>query len=258
MTRPFERIGVVPCSHTRLVGGSRTSAVGLRHDIEVRQDPGAWKPTFGAGRLDFRRCSPPRAQGYGGGVSWSRWSWAASATPTAASDDLALPDLTRRHAGRERAVDALAFVLAVSLGALFLSPELHDNPDPWSTSPDRRRRRGRRAGLRLAVVAASMARRLSLSCACCWGRSRAPRPRPDFWRCPPWPYIAPRVRTMVVSLLWVPSLLAYAVYSPTTGPVSVVLFVMPLVLAAERLGHVHQGPPTAAAVLARASPASRG
>ena len=38
--------------------------------------------------------------------------------------------------------------------------------------------------------------------------------------------------TVVATLLWIPSLLAFAVYSPTTGPVSVVLLLMPLALAA--------------------------
>jgi hypothetical protein len=50
----------------------------------------------------------------------------------AACDDLPLPDLSRRHAGRERAVDTVALLLAVVLGALVVSPELHDNPDPLS------------------------------------------------------------------------------------------------------------------------------
>jgi signal transduction histidine kinase len=42
--------------------------------------------------------------------------------------------------------------------------------------------------------------------------------------------------TVVVTLLWLPSVLAFAVYSPTTGPISVVLFVMPLALAATGWG----------------------
>ena len=42
--------------------------------------------------------------------------------------------------------------------------------------------------------------------------------------------------TVLVTVLWLPSVLAFAVYSPTTGPVSVVAFVMPLALAASGWG----------------------
>jgi signal transduction histidine kinase len=46
----------------------------------------------------------------------------------------------------------------------------------------------------------------------------------------------PARQAVLVSLLWVPALLAFAAYSPTTGPVAVVAFVMPLVLAASGWG----------------------
>jgi signal transduction histidine kinase len=42
--------------------------------------------------------------------------------------------------------------------------------------------------------------------------------------------------TVVVTALWIPALLAYAAYSPTAGPVSVLLFVVPLTLAASGWG----------------------
>ena len=74
------------------------------------------------------------AQVYGEFVSQLHWSRAAPAGPAAASDDLPLPDLTRSHAGREPAIDALAVLLAIGLGALFLSPELHDNPVPLTAT----------------------------------------------------------------------------------------------------------------------------
>src|SRR5687768_2020075 len=100
--------------------------------------------------------SPTASQVYGESVSRSRWSWAALAGP-AAADDMPLPELTLSHAGRERAVDALAFLLAVALGALFLSPELQDNPDPLSAT-------------QIAVdVSAGL-----LACACLWWRRRWP------------------------------------------------------------------------------------
>jgi signal transduction histidine kinase len=40
----------------------------------------------------------------------------------------------------------------------------------------------------------------------------------------------------VVTALWLPSVLVYALYSPTTGPVAVAAFVMPLALAASGWG----------------------
>jgi signal transduction histidine kinase len=46
----------------------------------------------------------------------------------------------------------------------------------------------------------------------------------------------PARQAVLVSLLWVPALLVFAAYSPTTGPVAVVAFVMPLVLAASGWG----------------------
>lgn len=180
--------------------------------------------------------SPAHARGYGGQVSWSRWSRAAAGqTATAASDDLSLPDPARRHAGRERAVDAAVLLLAVALGALFLSPELHDNPDPWSAR-------------QIAVDVGGGA----VACAALWWRRR--RPVGVALLCmlagivsssaTPAGLLAlsslavhrPARPTIVVSMLWVPCLLAYAIYSPTTGPGAVVAFVMPLVLAASGWG----------------------
>lgn len=131
-------------------------------------------------------------------------------------------------------MDALTVLLAVALGALFVIPELRDNGVPST-----------------AQVAVDLSAG-ALACASLWWRRR-------------WP-VAVAVACMLlgtvsssatpaglvaltslavhrparpvvsVGLLWVPSLLAYAVYSPTTGPVSVVAFVMPLVLAASGWG----------------------
>ena len=174
-------------------------------------------------------------QVYGEVVSPARWLRAALASPAPASEDLPLPDLTRSHAGRERAVDALAFLLAVGLGALFLSPELHDNPDPLSAT-------------QIAVDVCAGA----LACASLWWRR--PWPVGVALAClllgtvsssaTPAGLLAlsslavhrPARPTVVVTLLWLPSVLAFAAYSPTTGPVSVVLFVMPLALAASGWG----------------------
>ena len=179
--------------------------------------------------------SPAGPRVYGGGVSWSRWSWTASAAPTAASDDLPLPDVTGRHVGRERAVDALLVALAVALGALFLSPELHDNPVPWSTTQiavDV-------VGGVLACVALWWRRRwpvgVALLCLLAGTVSSSATPA-GLLALSSLAVHRPSRPTVLVSLLWVPSLLVFAVYSPTTGPVAVIAFVMPLVLAASGWG----------------------
>ncbi|MCY4728547.1 histidine kinase [Nocardioides sp. STR2] len=163
-------------------------------------------------------------------LSPSTWT-AVGHIPAAGSDDLALPDPMRRHVGRERVVDAAVLVLAVVLGALFLTPELHDNPDPWSTR-------------QIAVDVAGGV----VACAALWWRRRWPVGVAVLTMlagvvsssATPAGLLAlsslavhrPVRPTVLVGLLWVPSLLAYAAYSPTTGPGAVVAFVMPLVLAA--------------------------
>jgi signal transduction histidine kinase len=175
------------------------------------------------------------ARVYGGLVSQSRWSWAALAGQAAAPDDLNPPDLTGSHAGRERAVDALVCLVAVGIGALFLSPELHDNPDPLSTT-------------QVAVDASAGV----LACASLWWRRRWPvgvalaclvlgavsssATPAGLLALSSLAVHRPSRSTVVITLLWIPSVLAFAVYSPTTGPVSVLAFVMPLALAASGWG----------------------
>ena len=223
------------CSHPRLVGPSYTSAGVLRGPADVLG--------LRAPQVDFRRrasqlssMSPARARGYGWQVSWSRWSWTvAGQTPAAASDDLPLPDLARRHAGRERAVDAAVLLLAVVLGALFLSPELHDNPDPWST----RQIAVDVVGGAVACVALWWRRRwpvgVALLCMLAGIVSSSATPA-GLLALSSLAVHRPARRAILVGLLWVPSLLAYAAYSPATGPGAVVAFVMPLVLAASGWG----------------------
>ena len=168
----------------------------------------------------------------------SRWrsSWTAPARPAAAdSDDLLLPELSGGHTGGGRPVDALAVLLAAVLGALFLSPQLHDPATPLAASY-----------VTIDITAGVLA------CGLLWWRRR--------WSVPvavgclllgvvsssatPAGLLAlsslavhrPTRTTAVVTALWVPSVLAYAAYSPTTSPVSVVLFVVPLALAASGWG----------------------
>jgi signal transduction histidine kinase len=136
---------------------------------------------------------------------------------------------------RDKAVDVMACILAAVLGALFLTPALRDGGEALSTQ-------------RVLVDACCGA----LACVALWWRR-------------PWPVgVAvvcaalgtlsvsatpagllalsslavhrPTRPTLLVAALWLPSVLLFAVYSPTTGPVSVVLQVIPLVLAAVAVG----------------------
>jgi signal transduction histidine kinase len=168
---------------------------------------------------------------YGVVVSSTRWSWAAPAMSDLAPDELSAPELVGAHAGREKAVDVLVVVLAVALGALFLSPELHDNPHPWTP-----------AEIGIDVGGGVLA------CAALWWRRRWPAGAAVVClvagvvssSATPAGLLAlsslavhrPARQAVLVGLLWVPALLVFAAYSPTTGPVEVVAFVMPLVLAA--------------------------
>ena len=146
-----------------------------------------------------------------------------------------LPDQTGNQAGRDRAVDALALVLALGLGGLFVSPELHDNPDPLTAT-------------QIAVDLSAGA----VACATLWWRRRWPVGVAVLClllgtvssSATPAGLLAlaslavhrPTRPTVVVTLLWLPSVLLFAAYSPTTGPISVVLFVMPLALGAAGWG----------------------
>jgi signal transduction histidine kinase len=185
--------------------------------------------------LDFRRWPRDDVPVYGEVVSLSRWSWAALARSATASDDLPLPDLTRSRAGRERAVDALVVFLAVGVGALFLSPELHDNPEPLSAT----------------MIAVDVSAGL-LACASLWWRRRWPlevalaclllgvfsssATPAGLLALSSLAVHRPVRPAVLVTLLWIPSVLAFAAYSPRTGPVTVLLFVMPLALAATGWG----------------------
>ncbi|WP_325003033.1 sensor histidine kinase [Intrasporangium sp.] len=161
-------------------------------------------------------------------------SWVALAGP-AAYVDLPSPEWARSHAGRERAVDALAFVLAVVLGALFVSPELHDNPDPWSAT-----------AISVDVIAGALAclslwwrRRfpVSVAVACTvFGTVSSSATPAGLLALSSLAVHRPARPAVLVTVLWVPSVLVYAAYSPTTGPVSVVALVMPLALAATGWG----------------------
>ena len=152
---------------------------------------------------------------------------AASPSPA----DLSQPLSTGSRNGRDLLVDAAGCLAALVVGALFLSPELHGSGTTLSTSQvvvdvgcgvvastSLWWRRRWPLGVALACVALGMvsssatpAGLLALSSLAVY---RPLRP------------------VLLVAVLWIPSVLVFAAYSPTTGPVSVVLLVTPLVLAA--------------------------
>src|SRR4051794_3692100 len=186
-------------------------------------------------RRDFRRCPRRPSSVYGEEVSRWRWSRTALARPAAASDELFLPELGAGQARGERLVDALGVLLAAGVGALFLSPQLHDTATPLST-----------AYVTVDVVAGMLAsislwwrRRwpvaVALACLLLGTVSTSATPA-GLLALSSLAVHRPTRPTVVVTALWVPSVLAYAAYSPTTGPISVLLLVMPLALAASGWG----------------------
>jgi signal transduction histidine kinase len=140
-----------------------------------------------------------------------------------------------RWASRRAAVDTVVCLVAAGFGGLFLTSSLHSSATPVPVTQ-----------LVLDVACGVLA------CVSLWWRRR-------------WPLQValggvvlgafsssagaaalvavfslavhrPVRQPLVVAALWVPSLLVFAVYSPTTDPVSVVLVNMPLVLAATAWG----------------------
>src|SRR5215218_9230968 len=152
-----------------------------------------------------------------------------------APGDLTQPSSTVPRTGRDRAVDAVGCFIAAALGALFLSPELHDNPEPLPTAQ--------------VVVDVSCG---ALACLSLWWRRR--------WAfgvaltclllgtfsisATPAGLLAlfslavhrPVRQTLLVTALWIPLTLAFAIYSPTTDPLSVLVRVTPLALAVTAWG----------------------
>jgi signal transduction histidine kinase len=152
-----------------------------------------------------------------------------------ASSDPTQPNSTGPRTGRDRAVDAVGCFIAAALGALFLSPTLRNTVEPLSTMQ--------------VVLDVSCG---ALACVALWWRRR--------WAlgvaltclllgtvsisATPAGLLAlfslavhrPVRSTLLVAALWIPSLLLFAVYSPTTDLLSVFLKVTPLALAVTAWG----------------------
>ena len=151
---------------------------------------------------------------------------------------LASGDLTQKagpRTGRDRAVDALGCFIAAALGALFLSPTLRDPIQPLSTT-------------QVAIDVSCGA----LACVSLWWRRRWPSGvaltclllGTFSSSATPAGLLAlfslavhrPVRSSLLVAALWIPSLLLFAVYSPTTDPLTVFLQVTPLALAVTAWG----------------------
>jgi signal transduction histidine kinase len=165
----------------------------------------------------------------------SRWGALAWPATLRAPGDPSRSDGTAAPAGRGRAVDAAGCLLAAVLGALFLSPTLRDGVAPLSTAR--------------TVVDVSCG---LLACLFLWWRRRWPvgvalgcvlletfsisATAAGLLALFSLAVHRPAREALLVAALWIPSALAFAVYSPTTDPLSVVLVVTPLVLAATAWG----------------------
>ena len=139
--------------------------------------------------------------------------------------------------GRDRVVDAAGCLAAALLGALFLSPELHDRAVPLSTSH----------------VAVDIACGGS-ACLLLWWRRRGPvgvavgcvllgmfsisATPAGLLALASLAVHRPARRVLAVLALWIPAALVFAVYSPTTDALSVVLVSTPIALAAIAWGTV--------------------
>jgi signal transduction histidine kinase len=139
------------------------------------------------------------------------------------------------RAGAHRAVDVTVCLVAAVLGALFLSPGLHDNQHPMPGSQ-----------IVVDVVCGVLAclallgrRRwplgVALTCLLLGTVSTSATPA-GLLSLTSLAVHRPARPALIVTVLWVPALLVFAAYSPTTGPVSVLLLVSPLALAATAWG----------------------
>ena len=148
------------------------------------------------------------------------------------SEDLTAGSTTPSQ--RDRAVDAAGCVLAATLGALFISPTLRSGAGLASAqlAVDVT------CGV-LAVVSLWWRRRwpvgVALSCLLLGTLSISATPAGLLAQFSLAVH-APARRALVVAGLWVPSVLLFALYSPTTDPLAVLVRVVPIVLAVTAWG----------------------
>ncbi len=152
-------------------------------------------------------------------------------TASLSSGDLSQPPSAGPRTGRDVLVDLAGCLAAFVLGALFLSPELHGTGSSLPTTQ--------------VVVDVTCG---ALACISLWWRRRWPlgvalacvvlgmvstsATPAGLLALSSLAVYRPLRPVLLVAALWIPSLLVFALYSPTTGPVSVVLLVTPLMLAA--------------------------
>ena len=152
-----------------------------------------------------------------------------------AAGDPTQPNSTDRLTGRDRAVDAAGCIIAAALGALFISPTLHDSVDPL---PSRQLVVDLACGL-LACVALWWRRRwaigVALVCLLLGTLSISATPA-GLLALFSLAVHRPVRPTLLVAALWIPSVLVFATYSPTTDPLSVFVRVTPIVLAVTAWG----------------------
>ena len=199
-----------------------------------------WRPNgtaFSCGGHRPSSLSCPRHRLYAEAMSPPSRLWAELVRPASllGSRDLMQPSSTGQRTGHDLAVDAIGCFVAVVLGALFLSPSLHGDVVPLSTT-------------QVVIDVAGG----TLACAALWWRRR--------WAlavaigclvlgtlsisATPAGLIAlfslavhrPVRQPLLVVALWIPSVLLFAAYSPTTDVASVLVRVVPLVLAVTAWG----------------------
>jgi signal transduction histidine kinase len=144
-------------------------------------------------------------------------------------------DSTGVRTGRDRAVDAVACCAGAVLGALFLSPDLRDSAETLSA-------------MQVAVDVSCGA----LACVSLWWRRRwalavaliclllgtfsSSATPAGLLALSSLAVHRPVRSSLLVVVLWIPSLLLFAAYSPTTDPLTVFLQVTPLALAVTAWG----------------------